>query len=197
MKRPLLVIALAGSAISLAIIVQFALKSPTSEKPVPSSPSKSTLSRQEGVSPGLPVRLLIPKIQVDAAIDYVGLTPEGDLDVPKEPINAAWYKLGTRPGEVGSSVIDGHFGLKNNIPAVFDNLHTLRSGDRVYVKDEKGTTSTFIVRELRTYGPDEVVLSVFFSNDGKAHLNLITCQGSWSASQKSYSDRLVVFTDKE
>ncbi len=65
-----------------------------------------------------------------------------------------------------------------------------------YVQDEKGITTVFVVRELRQYGQNENDGSVFISSDGKAHLNLITCEGVWSAAKKSYSDRLVVFTDK-
>jgi hypothetical protein len=53
------------------------------------------------------------------------------------------------------------------------------------------------VRELRTYGPDEYASAVFRSSDGKAHLNLITCEGTWNSAQKSFSNRLVVFADKE
>jgi LPXTG-site transpeptidase (sortase) family protein len=155
-----------------------------------------TQAKQVRASIGLPVRLKIPKIGVDAPIDQMGLTSEGDMDTPKIPGNAGWFSQGPRPGEVGSSVIDGHFGWKNNLPAVFDNLHLLKAGDTLSVVDEEGAATTFTVRELRTFGRDGDATEVFRSNDGKAHLNLITCQGSWNERQKSYSTRLVVFTDK-
>jgi LPXTG-site transpeptidase (sortase) family protein len=152
---------------------------------------------QEKVDPGLPVRLKIPKIGVDAALDYVGLTTHGDMDAPKNPAYAGWYKEGPRPGEKGNSVIDGHFGYRNRIPAVFDNLYKLQKGDKIYVKDKKGATISFVVRESRRYDPEAVASDVFRSNDGLAHLNLITCQGVWNQNQKSYSNRLVVFADKK
>lgn len=155
------------------------------------------LQTQAKVNYGLPVRLKIPKIKVDAAIEYVGLTYLGDMDAPKSPANTGWYKDGPRPGEKGRAVIDGHFGYRNSIPAVFDNLHKLQKGDQLYVEDEKGAIITFAVRELRTYGPNDDATVVFLSNDGEAHLNLITCQGVWNKTQKSYSTRLVVFADKE
>ncbi|HUC89377.1 MAG TPA: class F sortase, partial [Patescibacteria group bacterium] len=116
---------------------------------------------------------------------------------PKGPDNAAWYYQGPRPGEKGNAVIDGHFGYKNNLPAVFDNLHELQKGDTIYVQDERGGTTAFVVRELKTYSGTDNASEVFRSSDGKAHLNLITCQGSWSQAKKSFSGRLVVFTDKE
>ncbi len=151
----------------------------------------------QGTNQGLPIRLRIPKIKVDAAFEYVGVTSDGAMGVPKGPADVAWLNLGPRPGEKGVAVVAGHFGWKNGIPAAFDNLSKLSKGDVVYVEDESGATTAFVVRELRTYGENEDASSVFDATDGRAHLNLITCEGIWNAAQKSYSDRLVVFTDKE
>lgn len=151
----------------------------------------------EHTSSRFPIRLMIPKIEVDAPFVYVGLTPKGEMDVPKDPAEVAWYNLGVRPGDIGSAVISGHYGWKNNLPAVFDRLHLLRKGDKIFVFDERGATTTFVVRELRRYGEKDDASAVFISRDGKAHLNLITCEGIWNKTNKSYSRRLVVFTDKE
>lgn len=153
-------------------------------------------SIQEQVEIGLPARLKIPSINVDAPVEYVGLTSEGAMDVPQDPANVAWFNLRSRPGQIGTAVIAGHYDWTNNTPAVFDDLHKLRIGDKISVEDEKGIDVTFIVREIRTYGKDAVVPEVFGSSDGKAHLNLITCKGSWNKAEQSYSERLVVFTDE-
>lgn len=148
-------------------------------------------------APGLPVRLRIPKIKVDAALDYVRLVAGGDLAAPDGPETAAWYFSGPRPGEEGSSVISGHFGYKDNIPGVFDNLHKLRKGDNIYVEDDRGRTVAFVVSGFETYDPNDDAADVFSSDDGRAHLNLITCKGDWIPARNSYSQRLVVFTEKE
>ena len=155
----------------------------------------SAVSIQTGS--GLPVRLKIPKINVDAALQYVGLTANGEMDVPEDPSDAAWLDRGPRPGEKGTAVIDGHFGWKNDIPAVFDDLAKLQKGDKLYVEDQNGVSTIFVVREVRAYGATENASDVFTSSDGRAHLNLITCEGVWSKVSQSYSNRLVVFTDKE
>jgi len=145
----------------------------------------------------LPVRLVIPAIDVDAAVEYVGLTPQGAMAVPAGPTDVAWFDLGPRPGEVGSAVIAGHEGWKDGIWAVFDDLYKLRTGDKVYVEDGENATTTFVVTGLQTYDQNGNASDVFSSSDGKAHLNLITCEGTWNAAEKSYSNRLVVFTDVE
>lgn len=148
--------------------------------------------------PGLPARLKIPRIGVDAALQYVGLTQTGAMDVPKGPTDAAWFESGPRPGESGSAVIAGHYGhWKNGGGSVFDKLHTLEAGDTIFIEDEKGAITTFVVRESLLYDPKADTSDIFGSNDGKSHLNLITCEGIWDDVSRSYSERLVVFADKE
>ncbi|NCO05053.1 MAG: class F sortase [Candidatus Magasanikbacteria bacterium] len=154
-------------------------------------------SNQKQTSVGLPVRLKIPVIDVDSSVIPVGLTSDGAMEVPKDPDEVAWFNLGPIPGENGSAVIAGHYDWKNNIPAVFDNLHKLRKGDKISIEDENGDTTTFVVREIRTYNKDDEASDVFKLDDGNAHLNIITCTGVWDNVSKSYSKRLVVFTDKE
>jgi LPXTG-site transpeptidase (sortase) family protein len=146
---------------------------------------------------GLPVRLLIPKINIDAAIESLGVLPDGSMDAPAGALDVAWLDLGTRPGQIGSAVIDGHSGYKNNKPAVFDDLSKLHKGDEIQVKDKEGATITFRVNKIKSYGANETLPSVFGSTDGLAHLNLITCDGTWNPTAQTHSSRLVVFADKE
>jgi len=178
------------------------------DSPAESQPSKNLIEGKaaesikstafkEQASSILAIRLKIPKINLNAAIESVGLTPDGAMDAPKGPTNTAWFNLGPSPGEKGSAVIDGHFGWYNGKPAVFDDLNKLQKGDKLYVEDETGASTTFVVRMSRSYDPKADATDVFGSDDGKAHLNLITCEGVWDKATKSYSNRLVVFSDKE
>ena len=154
------------------------------------------LSLSEKTDLTIPTRIKIPAINVSSPILSVGLTDDGAMAVPKRPDEAAWFNLGPRPGEAGSAVISGHYGWKNNIPAAFDNLYKLKKGDQVYVEDERGATTIFVVRESKVYGENQNASDVFGSSDGKSHLNLITCAGVWDKTQKSYSNRIVVFADE-
>lgn len=143
----------------------------------------------------LPVRLKIPKLKINAAIQYVGLTSAGAMDVPGGRAfraDVAWYKLGPRPGETGTAVIDGHSGRNPGPATVFDNLEKLKKGDELYVQDGKGKTITFVVRESRSYSPTANAPEVFSSVTG-THLNLITC--IWNQSAKAFTKRYVVFAD--
>jgi sortase A len=156
------------------------------------------LPKKEPTGEGLPVSIEIPEIGVDAPVVAVGLTPQGKMAVTNNPDDVAWYQPGPRPGEIGSAVLAGHYGTwASGEGSVFDDLHTLRKGDKVSVIDDNGVSTTFVVRESKRYEPDADATDVFESDDGKAHLNLITCEGTWNDTAQRYSKRLVVFTDKE
>lgn len=74
-------------------------------------------------------------------------------------------------------------------------MNKLRKGDKLSIKDDKGTIITFVVRESKTYYPNADASDVFYSSDGKSHLNLVTC--IYDTVSRTYPKRLVVFTDKE
>jgi LPXTG-site transpeptidase (sortase) family protein len=119
------------------------------------------------------------------------------LGTPKDLTHAAWFNLGPRPGQEGNAIIDGHYGWIKGVPAVFNDLYTLKPGSKIYIEDQKGNRISFVVREIKIYDKDEDASGVFTLSDGKAHLNLITCEGVWISALKTYSNRLVVFADKE
>ena len=195
-------VVLMGFALSPALLFYFIQQSSNlpAGRQVQSGPallaeSDIALPEQEQTRFGLPMRLEIPSINVDASVEYVGLTPDGAMDVPKERVDVAWFNLGPRPGESGSAVIAGHYGWKNGKASAFDNLYKLRKGDTLYIEDDKGVITSFVVRESRRYDPEADASEVFGSNDGRARLNLVTCEGAWDKVSRTYSKRLVVFAE--
>ena len=197
-RRPLVVI-LAVLIFSLVSVFYFVSKSsPAQSDSASLTANTATLYEKKTVNYGIPVLLKIPKIKVNAPIISVGILPNGDMVAPKRPQDVGWYRFGPHPGDSGSAVFDGHYGRwVNGQGSVFDNINKLKKGDKLLVTDKKGTVITFVVRESRSYNPKTDASGVFHSVDGKAHLNLITCEGAWNEALKSYSDRLVIFTDKE
>lgn len=144
---------------------------------------------------GSPTRVTVPVIGVDTTSVPVGIAADNTMEIDNNIERTAWYKLGPKPGEIGSAVIAGHYGWVRNQPSVFNNLNTLKANDSVQVYDDQNNLATFVVRQVRSYDPAADATEVFRSSDGKAHLNLITCEGAWNEALKTYSQRLVVFTD--
>lgn len=142
-----------------------------------------------------PVQLKVDVLAINAAVNPKGLTAGGDMDIDEDPNQLAWYNLGPKPGEEGSAVIAGHYGWKDTVPSIFNNLNKLIAGDEITTLSEDGSKKTFVVTRTALYAPNQDATDIFKSDDGKAHLNLITCQGTWVNTDRSYSERLVVFTD--
>ena len=181
-------ILIAGTAIFLIQTTQttYTVKQSTASI-MPSQPERAI---------GIPTKLNIPAINVSADIKLLGLTSSGNMEAPEAPLDAGWYRLGARPGNIGSAVIAGHYGESSSkIKSVFDNLETLKKGDKISILDDAGETIVFIVQSTRILPRNDDAKSVFTSNDGKAHLNLITCHGTWEQDEQTYSDRYVVYTD--
>ncbi|RAQ98308.1 class F sortase [Thermogemmatispora tikiterensis] len=146
--------------------------------------------------PGVPMRLRIPAIGVDAIVEAVGVTASGELEVPvRQPWDdVGWYRLGPRPGERGSAVIDGHLDRPGGAPAVFWRLRELKPGDVVQVLDTQGEWWSFRVHALAYYPPTQAPLQQIFADTSGHYLNLITCAGDWIASEHQTQLRLVVYT---
>lgn len=145
---------------------------------------------------GIPVRLKIAAISVNAPIEKVSVTKAGAMGIPKDPMDAAWFSPGPRPGEMGNAVIDGHLNWYQGATGVFAKLRSVKPGDRIMVVDESRKEVAFVVRDIRTYAAGADATDVFRSTDDGSHLILITCDGAWDAHAKQYSKRLVVFADK-
>jgi LPXTG-site transpeptidase (sortase) family protein len=184
-----------ASCVMLLVVAEVAIVMP---RQVESHPMEAPAApaQHPANTAAVPVRLKVPAAGVDAPVIAVGLASNGDMQAPSGAHDTAWYKLGPYPGNAGTAVIAGHHGRwQNGDGSVFDSLHDLKAGAKLYTLDQKGHTSSFTVRGSRLFGRDDDARAVFTSPDTKAHLNLITCQGVWNTEAKTYTDRLVVFSD--
>lgn len=141
---------------------------------------------------GLPQRLRIPRLRIDAAVEHVGLAPDGAMDAPKRYDTVGWYKLGARPGEIGSAVMAGHLDSKTG-PAIFWRLSELRPGDDIFVRSDDGVERRFVVEESTSYRFDQAPLERIFTAADRVRLNLVTCHGSFDRRSQNYDQRLVVY----
>lgn len=146
-------------------------------------------------APSEPVRLLISAIGVDANIQSVGVSSSGDMGIPTNFVDVAWFNEGPLPGMPGSAVIDGHLDGRKTPKAVFYNLGKLKKDDLVEVIDQKGKKLQFKVADTKIYNHDASTSDIFSGDTTKARLNLITCAGDWIKNKKLYNERVVVFTE--
>lgn len=140
-----------------------------------------------------PVRVIIPRIDVDADLVGLGLNDDQSMEVPDFG-DAGWYEPGPRPGERGPAVIAAHVDSVDG-PDVFHRLTELEAGDRITVEHADGTRSTFVMREAEQQLKEQLpVERIWGSTDGPT-LRLITCGGDFDADRRSYRSNVIVYAD--
>ena len=185
-----LIITVAAAIVFFGTLTQAIWYAPGSDLQVPAS---ETIPRE--VPPAEePVTLRIPKININAKIQQTGVNAKGNMGVPTNYSDVAWYKHGTIPGQIGSAVIDGHVDNGLGLSGVFKNLNKLVAGDDIYVATKTGRELHFVVQSVNSYPYKSVPLDALFSRTDDARLNLITCGGTWVKSDKTYDQRFVVYT---
>jgi|SRR3989344_5832738 len=141
-----------------------------------------------------PVTIIIPKLKIQTVVEPVGVTETGNMDVPKNANNVAWYSYGVSPAEDGNSVLAGHFDTPTGKPAIFYNLRKLETGDEIEIISINGIHSVFEVIEKSSIPYDVFPSEEIFKTRPGKNLNLITCGGIWDFKKKTYTNRIVVYT---
>jgi sortase family protein len=142
-----------------------------------------------------PVAIDIPAIGVNSRLLYVGLNPNGTIQVPPlfgHPSEAAWYKYSVTPGQVGASVIEGHVDTYQG-PSVFFLLGDLRPGDTADISLADGTVAVFRITAVRQYLKTDFPTELVYGPEDYAALRLITCGGAFDESTRQYLSSTIVF----
>ena len=163
--------------------------------PSPSAPIHSGgLVDVSTAEPVIPVALRLDSIDVDAPIVATGVNQRtGQMAVPANVRDVAWYEFGARPGQEGSAVLAAHVDLAGRGPGVFFHLRAVQPGDLVEVEFSDGSASLFLVEARTVYRKDELPLDTIFATKGSPVLTLITCGGGFSESTGSYDSNVVVY----
>lgn len=196
MLRRLLILSLclttaAGSYAVVAVRTQV-FAEPTQAQVAPMSmslPRPTSLTRIRIVDP-TPARLLIPRLNVDAAVEARGLDANRNMDIPKNFRDVAWYRLGPAPGQPGNALINGHVNWWTG-DAVFTRLAQVRVGDEITVVRADGGTVRFTVTGKTIVDANARIASLF-EPSSVATLTLITCSGVWNPLTQSNTQRLLV-----
>lgn len=186
---------------------------PSAEPPPPGSPNQGTATDHQkaaeeddagaiprftiGHSPEgpnrVPVSIRIPAIDQEARIIPAGVETNGDMEVPDNLQDVAWYKYGAAPGEPGSSVLAAHVDLAGRGPGVFFELRKLEPGSVIYIDFADGTTGAYRAEARTIYDKDNLPTEAIFSRQGPPVLTLITCGGDFNSSVGRYDSNVVVY----
>ncbi len=166
--------------------------------PQPSAAARGAIG-PAGQGPSLPrsvpVSVEIPAIGVTSRLLHLGLNTDGTIQVPSlvtSADEAAWYEYSATPGQIGTSVIEGHVDSYQG-PAVFYRLGALRPGDTIDVTLADGITAIFRVTGVRDYPKSNFPAKAIYGATDYAALRLITCGGVFDYATGHYLSATVVF----
>lgn len=138
-----------------------------------------------------PSRLIIPDIGVNAFMESRGLTKDNAVDVPKSLWNVSWFNKSSRPGSPGPAMIVGHYSSYGR--AVFANLHKLKVGQKIVVRDDNNQVYTYAVKSIDSYPQAEVPMAELLGDkQSKPRLSLITCGGQYIKGARDFTNRTVL-----
>jgi len=164
-------------------------------QPSRSAAGNTGSARGPSLPRSMPVSVHIPAIGVDSRLLRLGLNSDGTIQVPSiraSPGEAAWYKYSATPGQIGSSVIEGHVDSYHG-PAVFFRLGALHPGDTIDVTLADGITAIFRVTGVREYAKSTFPAKAIYGATDFAALRLITCGGAFDNATGHYLSSTVVF----
>ncbi|MEU3843458.1 class F sortase [Streptomyces sp. NPDC028635] len=161
-------------------------------KPHPATP-EDTSTPPPGTP--VPVRLLVPAIDVDTPVIELGLADDGTVEVPPVTAHdrAGWYRHSPVPGRTGPAVLLGHVTVGRYGDGVFRHLSRLRRGDRVTARLTDGTRPAFTVTAVRTVSKSRFPTADVYGDVGRPVLRLITCGGR--RTDDGYPDNVIVFAE--
>ncbi|MBX4197873.1 class F sortase [Candidatus Parcubacteria bacterium] len=167
--------------------IQRATSSPILEPEVEMSEQYYSISTE-----ARPKALSIPRLEVDAQVQHVGMARSGRMAVPTNYTDVGWYRYGVSPGQSGNAVFAGHLDNGFGRPGVFNRLQELEVNDDIFITNEDGQRLHFKVMKTEQLSADTFSTSSVFTGDNGAFIKLITCEGQWDSATKTYSERLVI-----
>lgn len=147
-----------------------------------------SVSQKESV---VPAEIKIDAIQLDTAVDEMGYTESGGMEVPDNGEETGWFSPGFKPGQQGNAVIAGHVNDRSG-PAIFYHLDKLKPGDLIEVTGEDGEAITFEMESSASYPYDDAPIQQIFGASNDRKLQLITCTGEFDNDAGTHRERLVV-----
>jgi LPXTG-site transpeptidase (sortase) family protein len=138
-----------------------------------------------------PDRLEVPSAGIDAAVVDLGVGEDGQMEAPPTPDVVGWYRMSSRPGQPGNSVMSGHVDW-GHATAVFWGLRNLRKGDEILVHGADGAVHTYAVAWNESYPAESAPTDRIIEPSKDSELTLITCDGVFDQRSEQYLERRVV-----
>ncbi|MEO6997576.1 MAG: class F sortase [Terracoccus sp.] len=149
---------------------------------------------------GIPARLEIPALGVNAAFQTIGLDTSAPADAqgrrplgnPSDRTQAGWFSAGPQPGSgTGTVLVNGH--TYHDGSAIFKESFAsqIANGQRIDIVQGNGTVCSYQVQRVwrdvaKSDYPTIVSSQGLYNVSGPERLFLATCGGPFNSSEQNY-----------
>jgi sortase (surface protein transpeptidase) len=213
--RPAAVVAALGLSVAIGLPVAWQLSRPAAAVGAPvvtalATPSSAPASPTDAARPAVgvrdaapapassapaPTQIAVPALGIDAPVDAVGVTADGQMQIPDDVDRVGWYRFGPPPGGPGNAVLAGHVDDAVQGLGALAPLRSAEVGTEVLLTDSAGTVSRWQVVSRELIDKQEVPLDALFARGGPPRVVLVTCGGPFDAVRRSYLDNVVVVAE--
>jgi hypothetical protein len=155
-------------------------------------------SGSTGVAPTAGMRMVIPRIGLNAPVNVRVVGLDGVMGAPNGKDDVIWYDFSAFAGTGGfpgvpqaNALFSGHVDYHPHYTAVFWYLHQLVPGDIIDVYLLDGSLVRYSV-QWSTWIAHNENFGSYAIRTGEELLTIVTCGGTFDSSTRNYSNRLVV-----
>ena len=140
-----------------------------------------------------PVRLAVPDVGIDMAVDPVGVRDDGEMQIPEDADRAGWYQFGPAPADpAGATVVAAHVDSVQTGIGQFAKLRDVGVGAGLTMTTADGTAYEYRVVTVEKVPKDGAPVDQWFDRSGAPRLVLVTCGGTFRRDIGHYTDNVVV-----
>ncbi|KQY22145.1 peptidase C60 [Cellulomonas sp. Root485] len=140
-----------------------------------------------------PVRLAVPDVGIDMAVDPVGVRDDGEMEIPEDADRAGWYRFGPAPADpAGATVVAAHVDSVQTGIGQFAKLRDVGVGAVVTVTSADGGVHEYRVVTVEKLPKEGAPVDQWFDRAGAPRLVLVTCGGTFRRDIGHYTDNVVV-----
>lgn len=171
------------------------LSPPEPSAPVPSVPVHDAAlgATPPAAATPAPVRLVVPDVSIDMAVDPVGVQDDGEMQIPPDANRAGWYRFGPAPSDVqGATVLAAHVDSRLTGVGQFARLRDVAPGATLTLTTADGVEHAYTVVDRQEVAKDVAPVAQWFDRTGAPRLVLVTCGGTFRRDIGHYEDNVVV-----
>jgi sortase (surface protein transpeptidase) len=136
--------------------------------------------------------LRVDTLDIDMAIRAAGLVPTGDMELPVDPAEAAWYRFGAAPASpAGATVIAAHVDALKYGLGPFARFADAPVGTEIVVTTADGVDTRYRLESVTSAIKADIPWASIFDRTGAPRLTIVTCGGEFDYDTRTYSSNVI------